>query len=227
MSWRHAIPISAKPTRGDSEHLHAEVFYGRPDVARFTAGPRCVRRARDAPPVEDQTPNSPSVEILQAAAEGLIEDERQRGRALDAKTAQLATFSGTILTLDVALGTLALRESLGSVADVVLPICFLVAAGGLVVAAGFAVGGVLMPQRFLAIDRDAVKGFARYPLLSADPTEVRARLLTSITDVQLPRERERNNRKAVWTKWAAIALLVGLFGIAGQATTIGLDQFGI
>ena len=175
----------------------------------------------------DQQPNPESVKVLREAAESLIEDERQRGRALDAKTAQLATFSGTILTLDVALGTLALRHSLGCVADVVLPVCFLVAALGLVVSAGLAIAGVLMPQTFLSIDRKAVRGFARYPLLAADVTTVRGRLLTSITDVQLPRERERNDRKAEWTKGAAIALLVGLAGIAGQAVTIGLDQLGI
>lgn len=68
--------------------------------------------------MRETTPNPESVEVLQVAAESLIQDERQRGRALDVKTAQLATFSGTILTLDVALGTLALRESLGRVADV-------------------------------------------------------------------------------------------------------------
>jgi hypothetical protein len=177
--------------------------------------------------MESQSPNPDAVKVLQYAAENLIEDERQRGRSLDAKTAQLATFSGTILTLDVALGTLALRESLGCVADVVLPVCFLIAATGLVVSAGLAVAGVLMPQKFLSIHRDAVKGFARYPMLSTDPTVVRAKLLTSITDVQLPRERTRNDRKAEWTKGAAIALLVGLAGIAGQAVTIGLDQLGI
>lgn len=175
----------------------------------------------------DQQPDPESVKVLQEAAERLIEDERQRGRALDAKTAQLATFSGTILTLDVALGTLALRHSLGCVADVVLPVCFLVAAAGLVISAGLAVAGVLMPQAFLSIDRKAVRGFARYPLLSTDATTVRGRLLTSITDVQLPRERERNDRKAEWTKGAAIALLIGLAGIAGQAATIGLNQLGI
>lgn len=173
-----------------------------------------------------KVPNPETVRVLQAAAEELIEDERQRGRALDSKTAQLATFSGTILTLDVALGTLALRESLGCVADVVLPVCFLVAAFGLVTAASFAVGGVLMPQGFLSIDRKAVRGFARYPLLADDETQVRGRLLTSITDVQLPRERTRNNRKAAWTKGAAIALLVGLAGVVGQAITIGVSQFG-
>jgi len=177
--------------------------------------------------MDEPTPNPEAVEVLQDAAENLIEDERARGRALDTKTAQLATFSGTILTLDVALGTLALRESLGCVADVVLPACFLIAAVGLVTSAGCAIGGVLIPQKFLSIDRDAVKGFARYPLLSTDATVVRAKLLTSITDIQLPRERTRNDRKAEWTKGAAIALMVGLAGIAGQAITIGLDQLGI
>ena len=177
--------------------------------------------------VGSQAPDPDAVKVLQDAAENLIEDERQRGRALDAKTAQLATFSGTILTIDVVLGTLALRTSLGYVADVVLPLCFLIAAMGLVVSAGLAVGGVLMPQKFLSIHRNAIRGFARYPLLSTDATVVRARLLTSITDVQLPRERERNDRKAKWTKSAAIALLVGLAGIVGQAITLGLDQLGI
>jgi len=172
-------------------------------------------------------PNPDATKVLQDAAETLIEDERQRGRALDAKTAQLATFSGTILTLDVALGTLALDKSLGCVADIALPLCFLVAGIGLVVAAGFAIGGVLIPQKFLSIHRNAVKNFSRYPLLSTDATVVRARLLTSITDVQLPRERMRNDRKAKWTKAAAIALLVGLTGIAGQAVIIGFDQLGI
>jgi hypothetical protein len=172
-------------------------------------------------------PDPDAVEVLKEAAERLIDDERQRGRALDAKTAQLATFSGTILTLDVALGTLALRHSLGCVADIALPVCFLLAATGLVASAGLAVGGVLMPQMFLGIHRDAVRAFARYPLLSTDPTVVRAKLLTSITDIQLPQERRRNKRKANWTRGAAIALLVGLAGIAGQAVTIGLSQLGI
>ena len=186
-----------------------------------------IRFVRDASSVNERAPNPQGVAVLQAAAESLIEDERQRGRALDAKTAQLATFSGTILTLDVALGTLALRKSLGSVADIVLPLCFLIAALGLVISAGLAVGGVLIPQKFLSIHRNAVRGFARYPLLSEDPTVVRARLLTSITDVQLPRERTRNDRKAEWTKGAVIALMIGLAGIAGQAITIGLDQLGV
>jgi hypothetical protein len=175
----------------------------------------------------DEKPNPETVKVLQAAAEGLIEDERQRGRALDAKTAQLATFSGTILTLDVALGTLALRESLGCVADIVLPIFFLIAAFGLVVAAGFAIAGVLRPQGYLSIDRDIVKQFARHPLLSEETTVIRGRLLTSVVDDQLPQERDRNDSKAEWTKRAALALLVGLGGIVGQAIIIGLNQLGI
>lgn len=170
-------------------------------------------------------PNAAAVEVLLGAAADLIADERERGRALDTKTAQLATFSGTILTLDVALGTFALRSHhLGSVAEVLLPLFFLLAAAGLVLSAGFAVVGVLMPQMFLSIDRKAVMGFARYPLLSTDQTTIRAKLLTSITDVQLPRERQRNDDKARWTRRAAIALLFGLIGIAAQAATIGIEQ---
>jgi hypothetical protein len=216
------------PIRGSKRRSLAtsrRILPGTSDTRGLRAGD--IRKGRDAHHVPETTPTPDSVEFLHAAAESLIEDERERGRALDAKTAQLATFSGTILTLDVALGTLALRDSLGCVADVVLPICFLIAALGLVTAAGLAVGGVLMPQKFLAIDRRAVRGFARYPLLSAEPMEVRGKLLTSITDVQLPRERKRNDSKAEWTKGAVIALLVGLAGIAGQAITIGLDQLGI
>lgn len=174
-----------------------------------------------------EQPNPESIKVLQAAAEDLIDDERQRGRALDAKTSQLATFSGTILTLDVALGTLTLRSNLGCVTDIALPLCFLIAAGGLVGAAAFAIAGVLMPQGYLSVDREFVKSFARHPLVSTDETTIRGRLLTSIADDQLPQERERNDSKAEWTKRSAKALLIGLAGIAGQAAIIGLHQLGI
>jgi hypothetical protein len=178
-------------------------------------------------PAEGREPNPEAVEVLLDAAEKLISDERERGRALDTKTAQLATFSGTILTLDVALGAFAFRSHLGSLAEVLLPIFFLITAAGLLASAGFAVAGVLRPQKFLSIDREAVKGFAHHPLISSDQTFIRGRLLTSVTEDQLPRERQRNDGKVRWTKWAAIALLVGLVGIAGQAATIGLDRLGI
>jgi hypothetical protein len=175
---------------------------------------------------ESETPDPKGVTILLDAAEAILDDERERGRALDIKTAQFAAFSGTILTLDVTLGRGLLRANLGCVADIALPVLFLIGAGGLVIAAAFAVAGVLRPQPYLGIERDEVKSFARYPLLAADETTIRARLLTTISDRLLPRERARNDKKAKRSKYAAIALIVGLAGIAGQALTLGLDQLG-
>lgn len=184
-------------------------------------------RLKRHPRLVDQKPNDETIEVLKAAAESVMRDERERGRALDAKTAQLATFSGTILTLNVALGTLALNKSLGCVADWTLPTFFLLASGGLVVAAGIAIGGVLNPQNFLAIDRDILKGFSKYPLIATDATTVRGRLLASITDRELPAERKRNDDKVEKVKYAIWALMIGLAGIAGQAATLGLDQLGV
>lgn len=175
----------------------------------------------------EQEPKKETVEVLLAAAESVMSDERERGRALDAKTAQLATFSGTILTLNVALGTFALGESLGCVADWTLPIFFLVASGGLVAAAVIAIRGVLNPQKFRAIDRKTLKEFSNYPLLAEDPTDVRGRLIASITEDQLPVERKRNDDKVEKVKYAIWALMIGLAGIAGQAATLGLDQLGV
>lgn len=176
---------------------------------------------------EPQTPDPEGLEVLLNAAEAILEDERERGRALDVKSAQLAAFSGAILTLNVTLGGGLLREELGRIADFLLPLFFLVSAGGLIAAAAYAVGGVLRPQAYLGIKRDEVKAFARYPLLATDETTVRAQLLTTISDRLLPRERPRNDQKAKRTKRASIALIVGLAGVAGQALTLGLDQLGI
>lgn len=180
----------------------------------------------DGTPPESH-PDPAAVTVLLEAAEAILDDERQRGRALDAKTAQLAAFGGAILTLNATLGFGLVRANLGAVADVALPVLFAIATGGLATAAACAVIGVLRPQPYLGIKRDEVKAFARFPLLATNETAIRARLLTTMSDRLLPAERTRNDRKARWSKRAAVALMVGLVAVAGQALTLSLDQLGV
>jgi hypothetical protein len=59
-------------------------------------------------------PDPQGVDALLQIAERVLDDERERGRILDSKTAQFAAFSGTILTLDVTLGESVLPSTTGS-----------------------------------------------------------------------------------------------------------------
>jgi hypothetical protein len=169
-------------------------------------------------------PRPESVQLLLELATDALRDERERGRQLDAKTGALATFSGAILVLDVTLGRQVLTEDFGDVAEIILPICFLLAAVALLVASALSVFGVLRPQSYLALKSSQVRRFARYPLVTQDETRIRGNLLLTVGDNLLPRERSRNNRKVKLVKAAAVSLLIGLIGVAGQALTLGIVQ---
>jgi hypothetical protein len=177
--------------------------------------------------VASREPSPEAVETLWTIAEGVLEDERARGQNLDTKTASLAAFSGTILALDATLGQGLLRRDLGGVGDALLPVFFLIAASALVIAAGVAVVGVLRPQRYLGIEESQLKEFARFPLLGETKAKIQGRTLLTLSDDVIPVERERNDNKASLTKVSAIALAVGLVGIAGQAFTLGLHELGV
>jgi hypothetical protein len=176
---------------------------------------------------DDQGINPQTVEALLGFAEDVLADERTRGQNLDSKTASLATFSGTILALDATLGAGLLRRSLGCVGDILVPLFFLVTAGALLIAAAVAVCGVLIPQRYLGIETAQVSDFASRGWVTADRTEVQGRVLMTVSNLLVPAERARNERKASLTKTSAVCLGVGLIGIAGQAITLGVHELGI
>jgi hypothetical protein len=210
------VSEAATPPKGEAQQSRAVESKG----IRGARNPRVL--------VANERPVNPeAVDTLWTLAEGVLADERERGKTLDTKTASLAAFSGTILALDSTLGQGLLSRDLGSVGDPLLPVFFLLAAAALVVAAAVAVLGVLLPQRFLGINQSELARFAYFPLVGAEKAEIQGRMLRTVTEDVITVERERNDRKARLTKVSAVALGVGLVGIAGQAITLGLHERGI
>lgn len=97
--------------------------------------------------------------LLQATYE-VVEDERERGKVLDAKCAQLTGFIGVILALDATLAHDTLAEKLGAPYTTLLPVLYIIAVVALVVGAVSAVIGGVFPQKTLAFDRDQFADFA-------------------------------------------------------------------
>jgi hypothetical protein len=167
-----------------------------------------------------------AVESLLAVVQEAFEGERSRGKDLDTKTASLAAFSGTILALDVNLGSKTLEQHLGAVGDIVVPCAFLFSAVALLVAAGIAVAGVLRPQPYLGLDPVGIKELGKNPLVLKDKTEVQGTALETIGEL-INGQTPRNDRKARLAGISAVTLVAGLAGITVQAGTLGLHALGI
>jgi hypothetical protein len=172
-------------------------------------------------------PKADTVETVWGIAEAVLDDERERGKNLDTKTASLAAFSGTILALDATLGQSLLKRDLGCVGNVTVPAFFLLAAAALLLAACVAVLGVLYPQKFRGLDDKELQRFATLKQLTRNKEAVQGSMLSTLVADVIPAERARNNKKVRLTKVSAVALGVGLLGIAGQAVTLGLHEIGV
>jgi hypothetical protein len=164
-----------------------------------------------------------SVAALLAVAQRVAEDERARGVALTAKASTLAGFSGTILSLVAALGRAQFDRSVGSVADVILGALFLLSVLALAAAGTFAIRGVLSPRPRFAISARQLRAFAGPPWTSADPVEIDGNMLASLATA-VGRDREENDRRATLADRAALALLIGLLAVAGQAVSLGVTE---
>lgn len=170
--------------------------------------------ARPAP-----TPNPEAVEELLRIVERLTADERARGQGLDSKTSTLAGFAGTILALTATLGGQLFQGDLGA-AEVPTRILFIASVTALAAAATLAVVGVLQPQPRLAVSMDEIERFCDFPLLGSPRMDVQGQMLTTVVTA-LATERTVNRRKAVATKYAARALVVGFIAVALMAVTLG------
>jgi Na+/H+-dicarboxylate symporter len=149
----------------------------------------------------------------------LVADERARGLNLETKTATLAGFTGAILALVVGLGRDLLDSDLGPVGGAVFRAFFLVAVLSLATGAVLAVLGVLRPQEHLAISRSEVKRFSEFPLIATARMEIQGRMMNTLIEA-FERERRVNDSKARLTQYAAVALVVGLAAVAGEALTV-------
>ena len=102
-------------------------------------------------------PDAATVAELLAMVRGMLDDERTRGQGLDAKSATLAGFTGTILALTTTLGAELLDLDLGSVGSACLPVPLRRLRGwrsGLLWRV--ALVGVLRPQPRLALAMDEI-----------------------------------------------------------------------
>lgn len=164
-------------------------------------------------------PNPEAVDELLKTVERFVADERLRGQGLDTKTSTLAGFSGTILALTATLGGQLFQSDLGH-AEILFRALFIASVVALALAAGLAVGGVLRPQPRLAVDIEDIEAFARFPMLAAARLDVQGQMLVTAIRA-LEAERVTNDRKALVTRYAALALVAGFVLVALLAVTLG------
>jgi len=175
---------------------------------------------------EAQDPNPEGVAALVKIAEDTVEDERARGRALDTKTAGLAGFTGVILSINGALAGTLFHQKLGPVGRPIAEGCFIGAVVSLLLAVGFAVLGVLMPQKYRGMGREQLALFNRSDVQAQNATWVGQSMLGALALI-LAQDRPVNDCKARLTKWVARFLALGFVFVAGQALTLGLRQIGL
>jgi hypothetical protein len=163
-----------------------------------------------------------TVEALLGIVEGVVEDERSRSQALVAKTSTLAGFSGTILAIVAVLGRESFKLDVGDVGDPLMRCFFIVSVVTLAAAAALAIGGVLRPVERLVLGTEQVIEFGELRWLTRPKVEVQGEMIETLGKA-LERERKLNTARAQLATWAAVALLVGLLAVAGQALTLGID----
>lgn len=173
----------------------------------------------------EQQPREDSVDQLFQIAQGLLEDERNRGRNLEAKASTLAGFTGAILALTAGLGRDLADLDLGSIGGTVFRGFFLLAVLALGTSAVIAVLGVLRPQERLGIKRAQLRQFAKFPLISTPPVEIQGSMIATMVEA-FDRERAVNDQKAKLTYYAALGLGIGLVGVTGEAVTVALATPG-
>jgi hypothetical protein len=174
------------------------------------------------PSSAEDIPNPETVDELLKLLYRLVDDERARGQGLDAKTSTLAGFSGAILALTATVGSTLFDRDLGD-ADIGIRGLFIAAVIALAVAATLAVGGVLQPQSRMAISLDEVRRFREFPLIAGPKMDVQGQMLTTTIEA-LVAERRLNDRKAMLTRYAARALVVGFIAVAAMAVTLGATE---
>jgi hypothetical protein len=188
----------------------------------------------ESPPADDEeaTPGAKSpdpdregVAALLAIATNTVEDERERGRALDNKCGSLVGYTGAILT---AVGLLApkLVKHLGRVGEPVAKVAFVVAVVALLAGVLLALVGVLMPQKYRSLGKQAIAAFTRADVQAHDALWVHQSMLGSLSEI-LHQDRPVNDCKAKLTKWVAGCLAVAFVAVGVVAVVVAFHQFGV
>lgn len=164
------------------------------------------------------------VAALLKIAEDAIEDERSRGRALDAKTGQMLGFGGIVLSLSAAVVKPLSEVDLGRF-ELSVKALFALAVGALLSAVLLAFWGVLRPQEYRGIGLPQVREFNTPESQTMSRLVVHQRMLGALTDM-LNQNRRLNNGKADITKVVGALLAVGFSAVALQAGLVGISQIG-
>jgi len=179
--------------------------------------------AEDAP-VGGAVPET--VAALLAIATEAVEDERERGRALDTKCASLVGFTGLILAITGALTPALVDHRLGSVGQPLAECSYAVGVLALLTAVLLALEGVLMPQKYRSMGTAQVANFSLPSVQAQKAMWVHQSMLGALKNI-LAQDRPVNNCKAKLTKWVARSLAVGFAAMAIDAVIIGIRQFGL
>jgi hypothetical protein len=182
---------------------------------------------RRSPPIDrtaewadaEEPLNEEGIAELIRIAEATVDDERQRGRQLDTKSASLAGFSGLILSIDTALARSVFGLDLGSVGDAVARAGFILSSIALLGAVALAIAGVLMPQKYRGVGREQIDEFTGPGYQAQSVVEVQRGLLPALA-LALAQDRSVNDCKARLTKGVAGFLLIGFIGLAAAAVTL-------
>jgi hypothetical protein len=178
------------------------------------------------PSAEASEPNPEGIAALLAIATDTVADERERGRALDTKTASLAGFSGLILTVNGVLAGPLFKQKLGSIGRPLAQVFFVVAMLCLLIAVLLAIVGILMPQKYRGMGREQLREFNSPDVQSQDATWVHQSMLGALADI-IEQDRPINDCKARLTRGVAFFLALAFTLVAGDAVTLGLRQVGI
>jgi hypothetical protein len=172
--------------------------------------------ADSSPEPEPARPADPAgVAALVQIATDAIADERDRGRALDEKSASLAGFSGVILSVDALLAGPVFKQQLGSVGHPLALVSFFLAMGTLLGAVLLAIGGVLMPQRYRGLGREQLRDFTSPAVQANNELWVHQSMLGALA-VIIERDRPVNDCKARLTKGVARLLALAFIFVAVQ-----------
>lgn len=190
----------------------------------FKDEPQPEAKEADAEETDGADVKPDGVEALLAIANDTVEDERERGRALDTKCGTLVGFTGLVLAITGAITPTLVKHHLGRVGEPVADAAFVIAVASLLAATLLALEGVLMPQRYRSLGRRQLAAFARRSVQTHDAMWVHQSMLGALRDI-LAQDRPVNDCKAKLTKLVARCLAVGFLGVAVDALIIGIQRF--
>jgi hypothetical protein len=174
----------------------------------------------------DRPPDPEGVAALLAIATEAVDDERERGRTLDTKTASLAGFSGIILSVHGLLAGPIFKQKLGSVGHPLAEVSFFIAMACLLMAVLLAIVGVLMPQKYRGLGRKQLRNFS-WPEVQAEKAIWVHQSMLGALAVIMSQDRPVNDCKARLTKGVAGFLALAFIFLAIEAATLGVQHVGV